>query len=106
MKESTAQLLREYLSSVIEEGTGTSAKPQTVSAAGKTATAQTGKFLNGVEICEGWFCGFFPADKPKYTVIVFSENTAEQTESCGEVFAKIADGITELETSGHELYNK
>lgn len=100
MKESTAQLLREYLSSVIEEGTGTSAKPQTVSAAGKTATAQTGKFVNGVEICEGWFCGFFPADKPKYTVIVFSENTAEQTKSCGEVFAKIADGITELENSG------
>ena len=100
MKKETAQVLRKYLLSVIEEGTGTSAKPQTVSAAGKTATAQTGKFVNGTEICEGWFCGFFPADKPKYTVIVFSENIAEQTESCGEVFAKIANGITELEKTG------
>lgn len=100
MKKETSQLLRKFLLSVIEEGTGTSAKPQTVTAAGKTATAQTGKFVNGTEICEGWFCGFFPAEKPKYTVIVFSENIAEQTESCGEIFAKIADGITELEKTG------
>lgn len=97
MGENTAAVLRECLAAVIEEGTGASAQPKTVSAAGKTATAQTGKYQNGAEICEGWFCGFFPAEKPKYTVIVFSENIAEQTESCGEVFAKIADGITALE---------
>ena len=96
MSESTAAVLREYLAAVIEEGTGASARPETVSAAGKTATAQTGKFQNGTEICEGWFCGFFPTEKPEYTVIVFSENTAEQTKSCGEVFAEIADGITAL----------
>lgn len=96
MSDGTAAVLREYLAAVIEEGTGASARPKTVSAAGKTATAQTGKFQNGTEICEGWFCGFFPAEKPEYTVIVFSENTAEQTKSCGEVFAEIADGITAL----------
>ena len=100
MKKETAGQIRKYLLSVIEEGTGTSAKPKTVSAAGKTATAQTGKFQNGTEICEGWFCGFFPAENPKYTVVVFSENIAEQSETCGEVFAKIADGITELEKTG------
>ncbi len=100
MKKETAEQIRKYLLSVIEEGTGTSAKPITVSAAGKTATAQTGKFQNGTEICEGWFCGFFPAESPKYTVVVFSENIAEQSETCGEVFAKIADGITELEKTG------
>lgn len=100
MKKETAGQIRKYLLSVIEEGTGTSAKPKTVSAAGKTATAQTGKFQNGTEICEGWFCGFFPAESPKYTVVVFSENIAEQSETCGEVFAKIADGITELEKTG------
>lgn len=100
MKKETAEQIRKYLLSVIEEGTGTSAKPMTVSAAGKTATAQTGKFQNGTEICEGWFCGFFPAESPKYTVVVFSENISEQSETCGEVFAKIADGITELEKTG------
>lgn len=100
MKKETAEQIRKYLLSVIEEGTGTSAKPMAVSAAGKTATAQTGKFQNGTEICEGWFCGFFPAESPKYTVVVFSENISEQSETCGEVFAKIADGITELEKTG------
>lgn len=96
MKTETASVLREYLSAVIEEGTGTGAKPKTVSAAGKTATAQTGKYENGAEICAGWFCGFFPANDPQYTVIVFSENTEKQSATCGEIFAEIADGIAEM----------
>lgn len=99
MKPETAETLREYLGAVLTEGTGESAKPKTVSAAGKTATAQTGKFVDGTEICQGWFCGFFPADSPKYTVTVFSENTLRQTKSCGEIFGMIADEITALENS-------
>lgn len=96
MEKETALKLREYLSAVIEEGTGTGAKPKTVSAAGKTATAQTGKYENGTEICAGWFCGFFPANDPQYTVIVFSENTKKQSAACGEIFAEIADRIAEM----------
>lgn len=96
MTNKTALKLREYLSAVIEEGTGTNAKPKGVSAAGKTATAQTGKYENGTEICAGWFCGFFPADNPQYTVIVFSENTQKQSATCGEIFADIADRIAEI----------
>ncbi len=92
----TAEILRGHLESVLNEGTGVSAKPQTVSAAGKTATAQTGKYRNGVEICEGWFCGFFPAEEPQYVVVVFSEDDQKQTLSCGEIFGKIADDITAL----------
>lgn len=97
MSRETAAALKEYLTAVITEGTGAEALPDTVTAAGKTATAQTGKYERGIEICEGWFCGFFPAEKPKYTVIVFSENTARQEKSCAEIFAALADGITELE---------
>ena len=96
MKEETALILREYLTAVIEGGTGKSAKPETVSAAGKTATAQTGKYENGTEICAGWFCGFFPVEDPQYTVIVFSENTQKQSATCGEIFAEIADRIAEI----------
>ena len=66
-----------------------------MSAAGKTATAQTGRYEKGKEICEGWFCGFFPAEEPQYTVIVFSENTEKQTKSCAEIFAAIADRLSE-----------
>ena len=95
MTARTAKELREYLSAVITEGTGKAAAPKTVSAAGKTATAQTGRYENGKEICEGWFCGFFPAEEPQYTVIVFSENTEKQTKSCAEIFAAIADRLSE-----------
>ena len=79
---------------VLEIGTGSSAKPQYTTAAGKTATAQTGKYYIGSEICSGWFCGFFPFENPKYTVIVFSENTLIDTKSCAEIFSELADGIT------------
>lgn len=96
MKESTAKILKECLKAVVEEGTGVLAQAKTVSAAGKTATAQTGKYKNGVEICSSWFCGFFPYEEPQYTVIVFCENSQNQTVSCAEIFAEIADKITSL----------
>ena len=96
MKPETALLLRRYLKGVLEEGTGSKAKPQTVSAAGKTATAQTGKFQGGKEINESWFCGFFPAVNPQYVVVIFSEDDSKQTLTCAEIFAKIADDITAL----------
>lgn len=92
----TAASLRDYLAEVLLSGTGENAKPLTVTAAGKTATAQTGKYKNGVEICGGWFCGFFPLEDPKYTVIVFSEDITTNTKSCNEIFAFIADKITDL----------
>lgn len=97
--EKTAEILRRYLTSVLTEGTGETAMPKTVSAAGKTATAQTGKYQNGVEICQGWFCGFFPAENPQYVVIVFSEDTTRQNISCGEIFAQIADGVYGLKST-------
>ena len=92
----TAQKLKDTLALVIKEGTGTKAKPKTVTAGGKTATAQTGKYYNGKELISSWFCGFFPLENPQYVVIIFSEDSAKQTKSCAEIFADIADKITAL----------
>lgn len=97
MSENTAEILKKYLSEVLNDGTGEAAKPNNVTAAGKTATAQTGKYENGVEICQGWFCGFFPAESPKYTVVVFSENILKQEKSCAEIFKIVAEKITKFE---------
>ena len=96
MSAETAGILRECLKAVVEEGTGIYAKPRTVTAAGKTATAQTGKYENGEEINEGWFCGFFPAEKPEYVAVIFSENTKKQSKTNNEIFAEIADRISSL----------
>jgi len=95
MSESTAYLLRHHLKKVLEEGTGKEAQPKKVTAAGKTATAQTGQFRGTTEICQGWFCGFFPFDNPKYVIIIFSEDTSKQKISCGKIFAEIADSVME-----------
>jgi len=99
MDKKTADILKKCLSEVITDGTGEDAKPNTVTAAGKTATAQTGKFEDGAEISQGWFCGFFPAEKPKYVVVIFSENTKRQIKSCNQIFAEIADGINGMNYS-------
>lgn len=96
MSPDTAKTLRECLLKVTTEGTGTAAMPKTVTAAGKTATAQTGHYAeNGTEICEGWFCGYFPAENPRYTVAVFSEDISKQSKTCAEIFADIADAVAE-----------
>ncbi len=91
MNASTANTIKKHLKGVLEEGgTGFSACPKTVSAAGKTATAETGIIKNGQDVINTWFCGFFPFEEPKYTVIVLSENSAN---SCGDIFAQVADEI-------------
>lgn len=94
MNSSTAAILRQYLQSVIIDGTGNDASPQSCTAAGKTATAQTGRYYeNGEEITNSWFCGFFPADEPQYVVIVMSDSKLNV--STASIFAQIADGICE-----------
>ncbi len=99
MSEQTAQTLKEALFEVIESGTGTSAKPHLCTAAGKTATAQTGWLDNGKAVDHSWLCGFFPADNPKYTVVIISENTSGGGTPCGPVFSAICDAIWSLNLS-------
>ena len=92
----TSEILKEALIEVIENGTGTKAKPDFVSAAGKTATAQTGqKDKNGNYIEHSWFCGFFPATNPKYVVCVVIENADSSNFSGADVFKEIADSVSE-----------
>jgi len=95
MSEKTATTLREYLKTVITDGTGGEAAPTLTTAAGKTATAQTGRYYkDGTEITNSWFCGFFPAEAPEYVVVVMSDSKLNV--STASVFAQIADGITEI----------
>lgn len=97
--KNTASMLKEYLASVLEEdGTGRKGKPDLTSAAGKTGTAQTGVVKDGKKVTNSWFCGFFPLENPKYAVTVLSENAQG---GCADVFAAIADKITEYESNGN-----
>lgn len=91
-----ADKLQGFLEKVVEYGSGSRAKSNSVAVAGKTATAQTGKTENGEEIYNAWFAGYFPADKPEYAVAILKENGGEGALSCAPVFKEIAEKIMSL----------
>jgi len=96
MSKECAEKVKKYLNGVIENGTGTKAKPENTTAAGKTATAETGwKNEKGELISQAWFCGFFPLETPKYTVVILAEDSVSGGEDCAPVFKTIAEKITE-----------
>ncbi len=98
-----AEKLKEYCIYTVESGTGRAAKPTVGSAGGKTASAQTGVFENGVEKLNVYFTGFYPAENPQYAIVVFAENGEAGGKTCGPVFREICDfmaenGLTEGKT--------
>ena len=93
LRPETAQTLRSLLISAVEEGSGKRAKPAQGGAGGKTATAQTGVFVNGDEQVNSWFVGFFPAEKPQYVIAILVEQGSSGGIDCAPVFQAIADRI-------------
>lgn len=92
-----AELLKEYLTACVMEKEEQRSTPKTTTAAGKTATAQTGIYdKNGVELCNGWFGGFFPAENPVYAVVVLAEQAGEGSLAAAPSFRQIVDGISLL----------
>jgi peptidoglycan glycosyltransferase len=86
----TADVLRDMMVNVVENGTGTGAKISGVQVGGKTGTAQ-----NGNNPDHGWFIGFAIANgKPVAAVAVFLENAGnsgshEATQIAGQVMNAI-----------------
>lgn len=95
----TADTIKNYLKNVIEQGTGKNAKPNNCTAAGKTATAETGWVKNGKKAVHAWFCGFFPFEEPKYAAVIFAENANSGGGDCAPVFKALADGIYNIDTN-------
>lgn len=89
-----ADTLKEHMVKCVMETENQNALPYTTTAGGKTATAQTGQFSNGEELLQGWFTGFFPADKPKYVVTVTVEESKSGNTDASPIFQRIADKIT------------
>jgi cell division protein FtsI/penicillin-binding protein 2 len=99
--------LRSALAGVVSRGTAAASRIQGLTLAGKTGTAQSGRFVGGAELNHAWFVGFAPADDPKIVVAVMIEYGGHGTRS-----AHIASKIIEhylhaspkqlLSTEGHE----
>ena len=96
LSSDVAAAIQSYLIYCVMVSEDSKAVPNTTTAGGKTATAQTGQYKeDGEEYEHGWFAGFFPAASPEYVVVVLSENSGFGNETAAPVFAAIADALTD-----------
>lgn len=95
ISEKTAKNLRKYMKNVVDNGTGKNAYFDGKTA-GKTATAQSGIYVDRHEILNTWFAGFYPYEKPKYAIVVMCENGKSGAEDCCPVFRTIVENIDDL----------
>lgn len=91
----TAQTLKEYMKYVVDNGTGFNAQYES-NTAGKTATAQTGIYEDGKEQLNTWFVGFYPYDKPEYSIAIMCEGGKSGAEDCCPVFRSIVESIDKM----------
>jgi peptidoglycan glycosyltransferase/penicillin-binding protein 2 len=90
ISQETAKKVQELMSLVVSQGTGKTAAASEVKVAGKTATSQTGNIKDDKEILNAWFGGFFPADNPKWAIVVLVEEGKTGAEDAAPVFKEIA----------------
>ncbi len=97
-KEAIA-MAKTMLEAVVDHGTGTALKNPIYKVAGKTGTAQVAQKSGGYNKSnyKGSFVGYFPADNPKYSIIVVINNPRQKGYYGGAiaapVFREIADRI-------------
>ena len=98
------------LEEVVTTGTSKSIKNKYYKIAGKTGTAQTYVPGKGYEAkLRGSFCGYFPADQPKYSMIVVIQSSSPYDPysvgggAISKIFKKISDRIY---FTDHELRNQ
>ncbi len=87
--DATLRKLHAMMEGVVLEGTAKAIRPKDYAIAGKTGTAW--KFKNGryTKTYSTSFCGFFPADKPKYSCIVVIDSPSKGNWSGAEVSAPV-----------------
>ncbi|MDN5211570.1 penicillin-binding protein [Fulvivirgaceae bacterium BMA12] len=105
--KSTLIKVRELLEGVVERGTARNIRDSHYKIAGKTGTAKKVKKGGGYKR-EYYtsFCGYFPADKPKYSCIVVIDNPKGYrqygSDVAAPVFKEIADKIYSLDIAMHD----
>jgi cell division protein FtsI (penicillin-binding protein 3) len=105
--DATLGKLKAMLEGVFTEGTGKSLASKFYRIAGKTGTAQVadGKFGYAKKQYQSSFCGYFPADHPKYSLIVVINEPKGAYYAAlvaGPPFREIADRIYAMDT---QMYN-
>ena len=99
-KPSTIKTMQTVLRHVVSQGLGSRAGSSTFQVAGKTGTAQVSdnvyNYHSGLRCHWLSFCGYFPADNPRYSCIVCVKTTTGPPSGglvSGTVFHNIAEGV-------------
>ncbi len=99
-KPQTVKTMQTILTHVVSQGLGRKAGSHLFPVAGKTGTAQVSQGHAGYRTGQMWywlsFCGFFPADQPRYSCIVCLKKPglpASGGGMAGVVFHQIAEGV-------------
>ncbi|MBY8912844.1 penicillin-binding protein 2 [Bacillus sp. YC2] len=96
----TAQQLQKALREVVASPKGTGRRFQDLpyAVAGKSGTAQTGMFTEDKKtLYHKWFAGYFPADKPKYALVVLHMDTPGDKALTNTVFYDIVKKVHQNE---------
>lgn len=111
-KESTVKKLRALLEAVVENGTSTNVKNDYYRLAGKTGTAKISNKKSGYKnsLYQASFCGYFPAENPKYSCIVVINSPSSGlyygSKVAAPVFKEVADKIYATSFDIHQNINK
>jgi len=107
--ESTIIKLKTCLEGVVKQGTGKMLQSSNFSIAGKTGTAKIVNSNKGYgDDYQASFVGYFPADNPKYSLIVSIAGPTKQiygAQVSGTVFTAIADKVYSSSLEYHDNYN-
>lgn len=98
-KIETIHKMKKILEGVVTKGTAKAVQSKMFTVAGKTGTSQifeggTNQNAEGHTRHQITFCGYFPADNPMYSCIVYirePKGAASAGGMCGKVFKKIAE---------------
>ena len=97
LSRNKAQALQIMLAAVVQQGTGSGAQPVYTTSAGKTGTAQTGRFdETGQELMDLWFAGFCPQTQPRYTIVVMQDDQTDAAFTSAEIFSRVCDALVDL----------
>jgi len=102
--------MQKMMEGVMVEGTGKKLKSPLYSSAGKTGTAQMadGARGYGARRYQSSFAGYFPAENPKYSMIVVIRNPRNGYYGgsvAGPVFRELADMVFANDLSLHKTFN-
>ena len=109
VSDETLRKAQALLEGVVAEGTGKGLASPLYKIAGKTGTAQVADANKGYRVDKKYqasFCGYFPADNPKYSLIVVVNNPRKGTyyaaSVAGPVFREIADRVFTSDVSMYD----